>query len=99
MSIFNIGYRPCVYRKYLGKVGFNRESEYGEEVIIHGVINGGTSYKRGLTEENTNNTLEGQFSTEVFKQDKIDGYIVTDVEKRYTIFGSFDHWAVSLKDG
>ena len=99
MSIFNVGYRDLTHEVYGGNTDRYNESEYGTPQTINGIIYGDKEYNRQLEDSDMVSGYVCQTLDTVNIKDKIDGYIVTKVNKHYDLFGNFDYWEVSLENG
>lgn len=97
--MFNVGYMDLSYEEYIDSTDRYNEIEYVKPVVIRGIIYGDKQYNRDLEESNTVSGYTCQTLNSVNVKDKINGYIVTKVNKHYDIFGIFDYWEVSLNNG
>lgn len=99
MSIFNVGYTNLIIERFIESTDIYNESQYTIPEIISGVIYGNKKYARNVEEEEESSGYICQTTYNVEIKDKINGYIVTEVNKHYNIFGDFDYYEISLVKG
>ena len=99
MSVFNIGYTNLIIERFIESTDMYNESQYAIPEIISGVIYGNKKYTRNVEEEEESSGYICQTLENVGLKDKINGYIVTEVNKHYNIFGGFDYYEISLVEG
>lgn len=90
-----LGYRDREYKKYLS-TNADGENCYANAITISALRYGPSRYVRGLSEESVTADYIYHTNVEVFEKDKIDGLIVTSVNK-------YEHprvyWEVSVSNG